>query len=47
VIYAPLMMLVVWRSSMCFCSKETDPANYLNTHFNLLVQGLCQQKGFA
>lgn len=47
VIYAPLMMLVVWRSSMCFCSKETDPANYLNTHFNLLVQGLCQQKGLA
>ena len=47
VIYAPLMMLVVWRSSMCFCAKETDPADYLKTHFDLLVQGLCQQKGLA
>lgn len=47
VIYAPLMMLVVWRSSMCFCAKETDPATYLKTHFDLLVQGLCQPKGLA
>ena len=47
VIYAPLMMLVVWRSSMGFCGKETDPAAYLKTHFDLLVQGLCQQKGLA
>ena len=47
VIYAPLMMLVVWRSSLCFCAKETDPATYLKTHFNLLVQGLCQPKGLA
>ena len=47
VIYAPLMMLVVWRSSMCFCAKATDPADYLKTHFDLLVQGLCQQKGLA
>ena len=39
VIYAPLMMLVVWRSSLCFCAKETDPATYLKTHFDLLVQG--------
>ena len=47
VIYAPLMMLVVWRSSLCFCAKETDPATYLKTHFNLLVQCLCQPKGLA
>ena len=47
VIYAPLMMLVVWRSSLCFCAKETDPATYLRTHFDLLVQGLCQPKGLA
>jgi len=45
VIYAPLMMLVVWRSSMCFCGEATDPATYLKTHFDLLVQGLCQPKG--
>ena len=47
VIYAPLMMLVVWRSSLCFCAKETDPATDLRTHFDLLVQGLCQPKGLA
>ena len=47
VIYTPLMMLVVWRSSLCFCAKETDPATYLKTHFDLLVQGLCQPKGLA
>ena len=47
VIYAPLMMLVVWRSSLCFCAEETDPATYLKTHFDLLVQGLCQPKGLA
>ena len=47
VIYAPLMMLVVWRSSVCFCSQHTDPATYLKTHFDLLVQGLCNQKGLA
>ena len=47
VIYAPLMMLVVWRSSLCFCAKETDPATYLKTHFDLLVQGLCQPNGLA
>ena len=47
VIYAPLMMLVVWRSSMRFCARDTDPATYLKTHFDLLVQGLCQPKGLA
>ena len=47
VIYAPLMMLVVWRSSMCFCATEIDPATYLKTHFDLLVRGLCQPKGIA
>ena len=47
VIYAPLMMLVVWRFSMCFCGTEIDPDTYLKTHFDLLVQGLCQPKGLA
>lgn len=47
VIYAPLMMLVVWRFSMCFCGTEIDPDTYLKTHFDLLVQGFCQPKGLA
>ncbi len=45
VIFAPLMMLVVWRSSLSFCSQEIDPPVFLQTHFDLLVHGLCQQKG--
>jgi AcrR family transcriptional regulator len=40
VIIAPLLMLVIWRFSLCFCGRETDPAIYLETHFNLLVHGL-------
>jgi AcrR family transcriptional regulator len=41
VIIAPLLMLVIWRFSLCFCGRETDPDIYLETHFNLLVRGLC------
>lgn len=45
VVFAPLMMLVVWRSSLSFCSPEIDPEIFLQTHFDLLVNGLCRQKG--
>lgn len=40
VIIAPLLMLVIWRFSLCFCGREVDPATYLETHFELLVHGL-------
>lgn len=40
VIIAPLLMLVIWRFSLCFCGRETDPEAYLETHFDLLVHGL-------
>lgn len=40
VIMAPLLMLVIWRYSLCFCGRESDPASYLETHFDLLVHGL-------
>ncbi|HRC59923.1 MAG: TetR/AcrR family transcriptional regulator [Propionivibrio sp.] len=40
VIIAPLLMLVIWRFSLCFCGQETDPESYLETHFDLLVHGL-------
>jgi len=40
VIIAPLLMLVIWRFSLCFCGQENDPATYLETHFDLLVNGL-------
>lgn len=41
VIIAPLLMLAIWRASLCFCGKVTDPETYLETHFDLLVRGLC------
>lgn len=47
VIIAPLLMLVIWRFSLCFCGREIAPETYLGTHFDLLVHGLCPQKGIA
>mgnify|MGYP001594809984 CR=1 FL=1 len=44
VIFLPLLMLAVWRSSLCFCGRETEPEEYLQTHFDLLVSGLSRQK---
>lgn len=44
VVFAPLLMLVVWRSSLCFCAQETDPQAFLQTHINLLMHGLCTTK---
>ena len=45
VIVAPLMMLVVWRYSYYSCGQELDPERFLQTHFDLLLSGLCLQKG--
>lgn len=45
VIIAPLLMLVIWRFSLCFCGQETDPAVYLETHFELLANGLNRHPG--
>ena len=45
VIFAPLMMLVIWRFSLRSCGNETDPYVFLQTHFDLLVNGLRPQKG--
>jgi AcrR family transcriptional regulator len=40
VIIAPLLMLVIWRFSLCICGQKNDPEIYLKTHFDLLVRGL-------
>lgn len=40
VIIAPLLMLVIWKFSLCFCGRESDPQTYLATHFDLLINGL-------
>lgn len=45
VIIAPLLMLAIWRSSLCFCGKESNPEIYLETHFDLLVHGLLPAGG--
>lgn len=45
VILSPLLMLAVWRSSLCFCGRDTDPESFLQTNFDLLVHGLFSQKG--
>ncbi len=44
VIFAPLLMLIVWRHSLCVCGHDNDPETYLQTHLDLLVNGLCPQK---
>lgn len=40
VIIAPLLMLIVWRYSFCFCGNDIQPETYLDTHFDLLIHGL-------
>ncbi len=41
VIFAPLLMLTIWRYSLapCGCGKQ-DPEIYLRTHLDLLLNGL-------
>jgi AcrR family transcriptional regulator len=41
VIFAPLLMLTIWRYSLgpCACGQQ-DPETYLRTHFDLLLNGL-------
>lgn len=44
VIISPVLMLVIWRSSLCFCGQEINPEAFLKTHVDLLLQGLCSRK---
>lgn len=44
VIISPLLMLVIWRSSLCFCGHQSDPEAFIAMHFDLLMQGLHQEK---
>lgn len=45
VIFAPLLMLTIWRYSLgpCACGQQ-DPETYLRTHFDLLLNGLENKK---
>jgi hypothetical protein len=45
VIFAPLLMLAIWRYSLgpCACGQQ-DPSTYLNTHLDLTLHGLLEKK---
>lgn len=42
VVFAPLLMLAIWRFSMgpCCAQAASDPTAYLDTHLDLLLHGL-------
>ncbi len=41
VIFAPVLMMVIWRYSLgACCGNVQDPRTYLQTHFDLLIGGL-------
>ena len=41
VIFAPVLMMVIWRYSLgACCGTAHDPQTYLQTHFDLIVGGL-------
>lgn len=39
-IFAPVLMLAIWRHSLSACGGEQDPLHYLNLHFDLILNGL-------
>jgi AcrR family transcriptional regulator len=45
VIFAPVLMMLVWRYSLgaCGCGSH-DPASYLNTHLDLVLNGLATER---
>jgi AcrR family transcriptional regulator len=47
VIIAPLLMLIIWRYSFCFCGNDIEPQEYLDTHFSLLINGLTATERLA
>ena len=40
VIFAPVLLLAVWRHAWCVCDAGHDPDVYLATHLDLLLRGL-------
>lgn len=44
VIFAPLLMLAIWRHSLGPCAiGKQDPETYLNTHLDILLNGLAEK----
>ena len=45
VIFAPVLMMVIWRHSLgACCGIAHDPQTYLQTHFDLTLRGLLATK---
>ena len=42
VIFAPLLMLVLSRYSLCFCDRSNTPEALIQMYFDMLMQGLRQ-----
>lgn len=45
VIFSPLLMLVLSRFSLAFCSGSDDPAVFLEKHLDLVLRGLLKEEG--
>jgi hypothetical protein len=44
-VLAPLVLLAVWRYSFDFCGgSRLDPDRYIDSHLDLLLDGLCTQR---
>lgn len=43
-IIAPVVMLLVWRYSVCAHEREIDPDAYLTMHCDLFIRGLAPQR---
>lgn len=39
-IIAPMLMLVVWRHSLCVCGRDINPDTYLCTHVAMLISAI-------
>jgi AcrR family transcriptional regulator len=47
-VLAPLVLLVVWRHSFDFCSgSRLEPADYIDSHLDLLLDGLRADRTFG
>ena len=48
VIFAPVLMMVIWRHSLgaCGCGQH-DPESYLKTHLDLILSGVMTPPGIA
>lgn len=44
---APLLMLSIWSQSLAACGNDIDAVSYLETHIDLLLNGICSREHAA